>query len=144
MEFMCGGSTYRDQRDNLAPLVPHRAQGSRIECWPAVNQEVILMMAVVKRETEDPAAVRHPEHRIGERTPMIEITENVGPHESHDPTNLRPQNPRAEWLAIGSARFAVLRTIMENARFCHGVAILTPRTGRCIIKIRYQNMHHQI
>jgi len=77
MEFMCGGSTYRDQRDNLAPLVPHRAQGSRIECWPAVNQEVILMMAVVKRETENPASIRHPEHRIGDGIPVVEITHHA-------------------------------------------------------------------
>jgi hypothetical protein len=31
--------------------------------------------------------------------------------------DLRPQNRRAEWLATGSARFTLLRTIVENVRF---------------------------
>jgi len=35
------------------------------------------MMAVVKRETENPASIRHPVHRIGDGIPMIEITRHA-------------------------------------------------------------------
>jgi hypothetical protein len=79
MEFMCGGSTDGDQRDSLAPPVPHRAQGPRIKRWPPVNQEIILMMPVVKRQTENPASIRHPEHRMGDGIPMVEITHDAHP-----------------------------------------------------------------
>lgn len=77
MELICGGSTDCDQRDHIAPLVPHRAQGARIERGLSIDQEIILMMAVVKRQTENPAPIGHPEHRIGEGIPMIEITRHA-------------------------------------------------------------------
>jgi hypothetical protein len=49
-----------------------------------------------------------------------------GPNPS--PTNLRPQNRRAEWLATGSARFTLLLTLVENARFLRRIGH-TGRTG---------------
>lgn len=35
------------------------------------------MMAVVKREAENPASIRHPAHRIGGGIPVIEITRHA-------------------------------------------------------------------
>ena len=70
-------STDCDQRSRLATLVFHRARGPWIERGTSVYQEIVLVMAVMKREGEDPASIRHAVHRIGVRIPVIEITHHT-------------------------------------------------------------------
>jgi len=60
------------------------------------------MMPVVKRQTENPAPIRHPEHRIGDGIPMVEIT-----HDAHLPGGRR--DARKVHLVEGSFRRIAIR-----------------------------------
>jgi hypothetical protein len=67
-------STDCDQGHRLIALVvyfPHRIW---IEGWLPVHEELVLMVAMRKLQPDNPAAVRHPRHRMGSRLPPVKVT----------------------------------------------------------------------
>ena len=47
------------------------AFGSRVGL--PVHEELVLMVAMGKLQPDDPAAVRHPRHRMGRGLPLVEV-----------------------------------------------------------------------
>src|ERR1019366_904442 len=66
-------STDCDQGNCLIALVVHLPHCIWIEGWHPVHKELVLMVAMGKFHPDDPAAVRHPRHRMGRRLPPVKV-----------------------------------------------------------------------
>ena len=66
-------STDCDQGNRLIAFVVHFPHRIRIERGFSIHQELVLMVAMGKLQPNDPAAVRHPRHRMGGGLPLVEV-----------------------------------------------------------------------
>ena len=55
-------------------LVVHLSHGIQIKGRHAVHEEEVLMVAMGKLHPNNPAAIRHPRHRMGRRLPPVKVT----------------------------------------------------------------------
>ena len=67
--------TYRNERDFLIFLIAGNALGAGIQRGFSINEELIMMMTVMKRDLKQPGAIGLPLHRVCGGVPVIEIAD---------------------------------------------------------------------
>jgi len=72
-----GESTYRHQADALALVISSNALSPRVEGQNPIHEERVAVMAVFQFHVEQPAAVGHLFHGMGDRVPPIEVTDQA-------------------------------------------------------------------
>jgi len=70
-------STYCYQRDLLAFMVAGNPLGARIERWLSIDEELVMVMAVIERNLDEPRAIRLAFHRMRGRIPIVEIAHQM-------------------------------------------------------------------
>ncbi len=66
--------THRNERDLFVFLVAGDALGFGIQHGLSINEELIMMMTMMKLDLKEPRAIGLPLHRVSRRVPIVEIT----------------------------------------------------------------------